>query len=421
MTNVLKNQVRRGFVTTGFKSVASDLSEFDPGDTTTEQNWDVTEFLAGDDNPQYKSQVKSHVNALCNLTASKSDVGWENGSYSYQVTNWQPNPGGDIDPIFQSSAMYRGHGQFVTPPVLSGSLDFDDSCLDTAKVKFVSNARQQMSAAQGGTILGELRETLHGIRHPADAIRRSLASYLSTVKKRGRGLRKASKQKKNSVVASTWLEFTFGWRPLLADIDNAMEALARLTTGIQPTSPVRGYGKVERDDGDYDGAVQAGALQILVHTKQKTTSQAWVYGAVDHTTDLNIPTFRGAFGLRAHDIVPTIWEILPYSFVVDYFTNLGDIISCATFNTSYLAWWGASVTCESRATSTGRSPAMNDFVTPPSTISGSIHGGSAYSYRKSIGRFHPGTLVPSVQFRIPGVKQGFNLGALVAQARSIRI
>lgn len=34
-------------------------------------------------------------------------------------------------------------------------------------------------------------------------------------------------------------------------------------------------------------------------------------------------------GLTIQEFVPTVWELIPYSFVVDYFTNIGDVVNYA--------------------------------------------------------------------------------------------
>jgi len=36
---------------------------------------------------------------------------------------------------------------------------------------------------------------------------------------------------------------------------------------------------------------------------------------------------RQAFGLDLDDIAPTMWELVPYSFVVDWFCNISDILA----------------------------------------------------------------------------------------------
>lgn len=43
-------------------------------------------------------------------------------------------------------------------------------------------------------------------------------------------------------------------------------------------------------------------------------------------------------GLDLSSFAPTVWEVIPYSFVADYFTNIGDMIDAASFPRSTLSW-----------------------------------------------------------------------------------
>ena len=44
------------------------------------------------------------------------------------------------------------------------------------------------------------------------------------------------------------------------------------------------------------------------------------------------------FGFTIDSWAPTAWELLPWSFLIDYFTNIGDVISAGTVSRSSLAW-----------------------------------------------------------------------------------
>jgi hypothetical protein len=43
-------------------------------------------------------------------------------------------------------------------------------------------------------------------------------------------------------------------------------------------------------------------------------------------------------GLRPRDIIPTIWNLIPYSFLVDYFVNIGQIVSAIAVPWSGVKW-----------------------------------------------------------------------------------
>jgi hypothetical protein len=45
-----------------------------------------------------------------------------------------------------------------------------------------------------------------------------------------------------------------------------------------------------------------------------------------------------SWGLGTRDFIPTIYELIPYSFLVDYFVNIGEILNAWSFNQADLAW-----------------------------------------------------------------------------------
>lgn len=398
----------------------------DPGSNAYLVNDSYNEYIQllvynGEDRPNFRSLIRSHGNATNPAGASRTQTEVLPGSGQLYIKRWRSGP----DPDVVSYEVWRteiatSSGALLSANIVDIPVD-DGTAVNKAQAGFVSKARQAMSPASGGTILGELRETLHMIRRPASGIRSRLSSYLSTVKRNGRGLRKASITKKNAMVAETWLEYSFGWTPLLHDIDDSMKALAQLTTGIVPTTPVRSFAKSDAfvsEETLY--LVGAGSQTGQVSQTTIDTCQAVFYGAVSQTVAAG-PSFRQAFGLRAHDVIPTIWELIPYSFVVDYFTNIGDIISAASYCTADLAWWGESHSAERVSQTHNFADTTIYYQDFPSatTSSGSFSPGSIRRSSKTFGRSVNPSLVPSLSFKIPGTpSKGFNLAALIAQAHN---
>ena len=44
------------------------------------------------------------------------------------------------------------------------------------------------------------------------------------------------------------------------------------------------------------------------------------------------------FGFTPSEFIPTAWELLPWSFLIDYFVNIGDVIQANIVSLSDLAW-----------------------------------------------------------------------------------
>ena len=56
-----------------------------------------------------------------------------------------------------------------------------------------------------------------------------------------------------------------------------------------------------------------------------------------------------SFGLSAWEFVPTLWELIPYSFLVDYFTNVGGIIASWSYRSLGTDWVAKNVKWERSA------------------------------------------------------------------------
>jgi len=50
------------------------------------------------------------------------------------------------------------------------------------------------------------------------------------------------------------------------------------------------------------------------------------------------PGFPEQLGLSWSNVLPTAWELIPFSFLVDYFTNVGAVIEGVGTGTVGLAW-----------------------------------------------------------------------------------
>jgi len=136
----------------------------------------------------------------------------------------------------------------------------------------------------------------------------------------------ANKIKKRSKQASDrWLELHFGWQPLVQDIGASIDTL-------------NGTGKAASKDG---------TTHVHVTTRSGTTGQ-------DHTssfdgTNLSHRYFDWKVGVRMGAVVsvtnPNLaianqmgfvnplsvaWEAVPFSFVVDWFSNVGQCLSAMT-------------------------------------------------------------------------------------------
>lgn len=340
---------------------------------------------------------------------------------------FEPKPGTNIT-CAQSHYISGNHGVISGVANLPiGKPDASDPTLITvadnkAKALFVQKLRETQTTFQGGVFVGELKETLHLLVSPAKTLREGLSAYLGTLKKRRRQVRKVSPKRRLSVarrvIADTWLEYAFGWRPLLADINDACKTLAAAQASIHETwRPVSARG---RDDIRGSGSQQVfgvGGLSVYAVYDTLNRKEVVYRGSVgmSHVQ----PGIWRHSGFSLEDFVPTVWELIPYSFLVDYFTNIDDIISAATYLSSNIRWMNRTQVefASSEVKSTLAVPSGSIFFNSSAWCSPIKEQRSRVAFSRDI---YTGSLIPSLNFNIPGFgTKWINMAALAFGNRAL--
>lgn len=129
----------------------------------------------------------------------------------------------------------------------------------------------------------------------------------------------------------TWLEYKYGWMPVLMDIHGAAKTLATL-------SP-------KRDIHTFRARVRKTSIvrdtmnQPLRNGQRVTEARAWV------TVRVHNPNLTVANRLGLLNPLSVAWELIPFSFVADWFVNIGDCISELTAWNGVTILTGGSSTC----------------------------------------------------------------------------
>jgi hypothetical protein len=369
---------------------------------------------SGSDNIRYKQQIRDGTNASTDFVGSLGEVFILQEPYA-RVDYY--------DPAVPSQKRYSWYKGFVTgtqmPYFLSGnaSTTFADN---TALGKYYSSARQVMSAFQGMTFLGELAETIHLIKNPTKQLFASTNAYVNAVRKLFSSSRGKSLAKLNKDVASLYLEYVYGWLPLVNDIGDAATAYNRIL-GQKVLLRCRGFGEESKQVLNVAGQENPSTSNLTSKYSEigTTTVQVSYYGAVRGTAvGSKLPDIvTNQLGFRLDEFVPTVWELIPYSFLIDYFTNIGDIISASTYVNANLAWTSKTVRTVYEVQ---RSSVVDTFATKPPYIGS---GGGGYSWRTTrttVSRTaNIAPRIPSFQFELPGSDtKWLNVAALIAQSRN---
>lgn len=368
-----------------------------------------TDAKVGTRVPNWRQKIARVTQAGSAYSRSATTLGFVTGSITGSYAENTQNTRRTDDMLYGELFLTAGPIEPTLPSF--PSLDVN------ARVNFLSKCRSVHRAFQGGVFLGELREAIHMIARPGAALRRGVSAYLAEAKK---VVRRNHYTDRGRLLTKTWLEYNYGWRPLIRDIDAGMAALAD-TRHIVPDIVV-GYSKDEIFSEPYVrlSTAPGSFIQAAASFHERWRGSVRYLGCVAWESENRASQWQEHWGLTARDFIPTVWELIPYSFIVDYFSNLGAILDASSFGTVSLRWGIKSEMLNSSVRMGRITPGFNSSsALEPKWVTASLSLGqlSKWSFQRS--------LVSSVsvglndlQFKIPGVgdwRKWANLSALAIE------
>lgn len=158
--------------------------------------------------------------------------------------------------------------------------------------------------------------------------------------------------------SNLWLEFSYGWRPLLYDIYGAAELIAQTNLDARP---MRAVGTVKKHRRFYGFAGGSGITATAIGDVEEKAKTVIYFDVTSQMKDTLKSTGISNPALLA-------WELLPYSFVVDWFIPVGRYLENLNATSGLTFLKGATsyrASYEARATSTSDGSSYilsNDFL-----------------------------------------------------------
>lgn len=217
------------------------------------------------------------------------------------------------------------NGLVLNQPTTTWTQASEDSLV--ASVTAEAWARIAQAPLSAWVTVGEWNETLRLIQDILSKIRGILLVYrYGSVKKARsyyrRKARKGEVQRSLKSWAQVWLTARYGIRPLVYDLCNALEAL-------------RKYGAKNRIRFHASGTNEW--VTTSAASQQMTYRTFWLYQLQTTRTVkvqvragvLTEPMFESAgvldlIGLG--EVIKAAWDLVPYSFVIDWFSNIGNVL-----------------------------------------------------------------------------------------------
>jgi len=244
---------------------------------------------------------------------------------------------------WRSSGEYAG-GSFGSAIQYTGINPFDDqpeTLVQEVKNRVASKMQSQLSGvrvnlaqffAERKQCAEMLASTATRVSQAALALKRAdLRGFMQSLSLSGtenRTLRRSWKRVERTQpkdrIASHWLEYVYGWKPLLSDIYSSAELLADSANRPGKTS----------------GYIRANASkeQVVANRPPGTPAGIWVRRVSSHKVGV-VATMRYTLQSEARSMLaqtgisnPALlaWELLPYSFVIDWFYPVGKYLESLT-------------------------------------------------------------------------------------------
>jgi len=262
----------------------------------------------GETNPNFKQQIIKNIDASTNYTRG-------------EITSWD-------FPIINTRTCedfayptYSYTGRAILPvanclPSIPNDAGLKDLALKRVKSKLANNQNEFKALIP----LGELKELRGLVRSTAESTFKVVLE-LSQLKK-GKGSVKGLM----NAIGDSWLNYSFAIAPTISDTMQLAKTISDFLTR-QDHSVIEHAGA--RSDW-FDTVVQTGQY-VNAGLQYKAILQRRHMLTYRYTVGMNFNVSAGnqysifdALGFRKEDIASAIYELTPYSWLLDYFTTTGD-------------------------------------------------------------------------------------------------
>lgn len=190
-----------------------------------------------------------------------------------------------------------------------------------------ATAKMKETPVLGGEILATLGQTISMLKRPFG----SSLELIAKIERRKKFWLGKKAYNAAQAGAKAWLETRYGWKPLIGDAQSIMRTATKSRLSLSEVRVARASAKDERTLIEtVDTYICSNSYRVR-GTKTRTIKVRASAGIFYRL----LPIDQGEavlrqLGLHGQNVPSTVWELIPLSFVVDWFVNAGLWITAIT-------------------------------------------------------------------------------------------
>lgn len=226
----------------------------------------------------------------------------------------------EYEECYARTVFNNGYYYYYLLPEL-GTFSSNDSILLVNKLAAQVKGHQfnlGVTGAEGLKTLEMVTHTIHRVHKAVRAVKHGRFDLALRALGAADGMknRRAARALTSKDVSSTWLELQYGWMPLFQDVHSGMEAYAAIADKPRKktyhATLSRTFGRPDVKAYDFYGRF------LFTHSSTQMIKRKLTIEVVEDVT------LSSSLGLL--NPLSVAWELMPFSFVADWFIPIGDYL-----------------------------------------------------------------------------------------------
>jgi hypothetical protein len=306
----------------------------------TAKYWDV-KTQAGYSLPNHQTLIRNRVNATTSYTMTHLHTEVEGDFVAIGksgATHYELRGIGFNTYDFPSPAGLTNTSMTYVPGIAYNTLSFYRAEVQ-ARERYFAHLREAEKRAQAMVPIAEMRDLSRLVGLISDDAARILRKIPGTRSYRNAKLTPLKRKDLARQIADHWLAWSFGMQPMMADAENIATAIAAMKWGSMPPSlKITGSGASESESiitrSNWQGNFYTGrhGYNVGLRDLQKVKYH------VEYTNEWfapKAPDDLDLLGINLREIPSTVWELISYSWLVDYFANIQKVLDAFAMRQIY--------------------------------------------------------------------------------------